>query len=90
MPALAGAKEPLIDTLPHEESIRQRAKELSVKRGNQSGSQLDDWLQAEQKQRKCFLRRANPPLVEHALGVFLPSYITLSFSYRLGRGSAAV
>ena len=49
MAALARAKEPLIETLPREERIRQRAKELSVKRGNQSGSQLDDWLHAEQE-----------------------------------------
>jgi len=43
------AKEPLIETLPLEERIRQRAKELYVERGNQFGSQLDDWLQAEEE-----------------------------------------
>jgi hypothetical protein len=43
------AKEPLIETLPLEERIRQRAKELYVERGNQFGSQLDDWLQAEKE-----------------------------------------
>ena len=43
------AKEPLIETLPLEERIRQRAKELDVERGNQFGSQLDDWLQAEKE-----------------------------------------
>ena len=48
MPALV-AKEPLIETLPREERIRQRARELFVKRGSQPGSQLDDWLQAEQE-----------------------------------------
>ena len=43
------AKEPLIETLPLEERIRQRAKELYVERGNQFGSQLGDWLQAEKE-----------------------------------------
>jgi len=46
---LPSAKEPLIETLPLEERIRQRAKELYVERGNQFGSQLDDWLQAEKE-----------------------------------------
>jgi len=49
MPGLAGAKQPLIETLPLEERIRQRAHEVSVERGNQFGSQLDDWLQAERE-----------------------------------------
>ena len=43
------AKEPLIETLPLEERIRQRANELYLERGNQFGSQLDDWLQAEEE-----------------------------------------
>lgn len=43
------AKEPLIETLPLEERIRQRAKELYVERGNQFGSQLDNWLQAKKE-----------------------------------------
>ena len=43
------AKEPLIETLPLEERIRQRANELYVERGNQFGSELDDWLQAEEE-----------------------------------------
>ena len=43
------AKEPLIETLPLEERIRQRAKELYVERGNQFGSEFDDWLQAEEE-----------------------------------------
>ena len=49
MPEPVRAKEPLIETLPLEERIRQRAKELYVERGNQFGSQLDDWLQAEKE-----------------------------------------
>ena len=43
------AKEPLIETLPLEERIRQRAKDLDVERGNQFGSEFDDWLQAEEE-----------------------------------------
>ena len=43
------AKEPLIETLPLEERIRQRANELYVERGNQFGSEFDDWLQAEEE-----------------------------------------
>lgn len=35
------------ETLPLEEQIRLRAYELYVQRGNESGSELDDWLQAE-------------------------------------------
>jgi hypothetical protein len=36
------------ETLPLEERIRRRAYELYVERGSQSGSELDDWLQAEE------------------------------------------
>ena len=32
-----------------EERIRTRAHELYIERGNQSGSELDDWLQAEEE-----------------------------------------
>jgi hypothetical protein len=35
--------------LPLEERIRLRARQLYVERGNQSGSELDDWLQAEEE-----------------------------------------
>jgi hypothetical protein len=38
------ASEPIVETLPGEERVRQRAYELYVERGNQSGSELDDWL----------------------------------------------
>jgi len=51
MPASARAKEPLIERLPLEERIRQRAT-LDVARwldDNQFGSQLDNWLQAEEE-----------------------------------------
>jgi hypothetical protein len=53
MPATARAKKPRIETLPLEESIRRRAYELYVRRGNESGSELDDWLQAEDEVRRA-------------------------------------
>ena len=49
MPASARAKETPIEALPLEERIRRRAHELYVDRANQSGSELDDWLQAEEE-----------------------------------------
>jgi hypothetical protein len=54
MPGTARAKEtPIesasIETLPLEERIRRRAYELYVERGNESGSELNDWLQAEEE-----------------------------------------
>ena len=53
MPAPAPAKEPQSETLPLEERIRSRAYELYVHRGNQSGSEMDDWLQAEEEIRRA-------------------------------------
>jgi len=47
MPAPAPAKEPA--PLPLEERIRLRAYELYIERGNESGSELDNWLQAEEE-----------------------------------------
>ena len=47
MPALARTKELPGENLSLEEQIQRRAYELYVERGNQSGSELDDWLQAE-------------------------------------------
>ena len=49
MPVSARAKETPIEDLPLEERIRRRAYELYVERGNQSGSEADDWLQAEEE-----------------------------------------
>ena len=49
MPAPARAEETLIEVLPLEERVRRRAYELYVERGNESGSELDDWLQAEEE-----------------------------------------
>jgi hypothetical protein len=34
---------------PLEERIRMRAYQFYVERGNESGSELDDWLQAEEE-----------------------------------------
>jgi Protein of unknown function (DUF2934) len=49
MPAAQRAKEIPSETLPLEERVRRRAYELYVERGNESGSELDDWLQAEEE-----------------------------------------
>jgi hypothetical protein len=49
MPAPARTRKSTTKTLSLEERIRQRAYELYVRRGNQSGSDLDDWLRAEQE-----------------------------------------
>lgn len=37
--------------LPLEERVQRRAYELYVLRGNESGSEMDDWLQAEDEIR---------------------------------------
>ena len=37
------------DALPLEEMVRLRAHQRYVERGNQSGSEMDDWLQAEEE-----------------------------------------
>jgi hypothetical protein len=47
MSAPARANELPSENLSLEEQIRRRAHELSLQRGNQPGSALDDWLQAE-------------------------------------------
>ena len=61
MAAPAPAKETPIETLSLEERIRLRAYELYVQRGSQSGSELDDWLQAEEE-----IRRAEDEAIEEA------------------------
>jgi hypothetical protein len=53
MAAPAPAKERSKETLSIEERIRQRAYELYVQRGNESGSELDDWFQAEEEIRRA-------------------------------------
>jgi hypothetical protein len=47
------AKETPTATVSLEERIRRRAYELYVERGNQSGSELGDWLQAEEEMRRA-------------------------------------
>lgn len=37
--------------IPLEERVQMRAYELYVLRGNESGSEMDDWLQAEDEVR---------------------------------------
>ena len=49
MQATGTAREAAIEEVSIEEQIRQRAYQLYVERGNQSGSEVDDWLQAEQE-----------------------------------------
>lgn len=62
MPASALAKTPKStagrSALPIEEQIRARAYELYVERGNESGSEMDDWLQAEKEMLDAQERRA--------------------------------
>ena len=41
------ARQMPVETLPREEQIRRRAYELYQQRGNQAGSDIEDWLQAE-------------------------------------------
>jgi hypothetical protein len=43
------SKESIAEDLPVEGRVRQRAYELYIARGNESGSELDDWVQAEQE-----------------------------------------
>ena len=54
MPDSARARVPLLETLfLLEERIRRRAYERYIARGDKSGSQLDDWLQAEAEIREA-------------------------------------
>ena len=54
MPEIARAKnEASIEALPLDERIQRRAYELYIQRGNQSGSEFDDWLQAEEEIRRA-------------------------------------
>jgi hypothetical protein len=49
-PRVEAAADPTAQ-LPLEERIRMRAYELYVLQGNESGSEMDDWLQAEDEVR---------------------------------------
>ena len=53
MAAPAPAKERSKETLSLDERIRQRGYELYVQRGNESGSEVDDWFQAEEEIRRA-------------------------------------
>ena len=53
MPAPARAKRIVTQDLSLEERIQQRAYELYILRGNESGSELDDWLQAEEEVQRA-------------------------------------
>jgi hypothetical protein len=57
MPVRARATKPPIEMLPREEQIRRRAYELYLRRGNQPGSERDDWLQAEEEILFAFARK---------------------------------
>lgn len=48
-PVLAKPRVAEAKKLPLEERIRLRAYELYVQRGNESGSEFEDWLQAEEE-----------------------------------------
>ena len=61
MPALAIAKETPTGIVSLEERIRRRAYELYVERGSQSGSELGDWLEAEEE-----IRRAKDEAIDEA------------------------
>lgn len=58
MTAPARAKKPPIEMLPREERVRRRAYELYLRRGNQPGSEMDDWLQAEAEILSALARKA--------------------------------
>jgi hypothetical protein len=53
MPGTARATEPSTEKLSLEERVRRRAYELYVQKGNESGSEFDDWLQAEEEIRRA-------------------------------------
>jgi hypothetical protein len=50
-PTLVEAAAGATEDFPLEERVQMRAYELYVLRGNESGSELDDWLQAEDEIR---------------------------------------
>jgi hypothetical protein len=52
-PPLAKTAADITEQLPLEERVQMRAYELYVLRGNESGSEMDDWLQAEDEVREA-------------------------------------
>jgi hypothetical protein len=69
--APAPAKESKVATSSLEERIRQRAYALYLQRGNQPGSDLNDWLQAEEDVRRAEERARDEKLM-YLIGAFLP------------------
>ena len=51
MARTSAATKSAMETLPLEEQIRRRAYEIYMERGGASGSELDDWVQAEMEIR---------------------------------------
>jgi len=49
MGGIGQATKRAVESTSLEEQIRQRAYELYLQRGNEPGSELDDWLQAERE-----------------------------------------
>ena len=48
------------EKLPLEERVRLRAYELYVQRGNESGSEFEDWLQAEEEIQTAEEQKRHP------------------------------
>jgi len=61
VPGTARSKQITLEKLPLEERIRRRAYEIHVRRGSRPGSELDDWLQAEEE-----IRRATEQAIDEA------------------------
>jgi hypothetical protein len=57
-PALAKTREVSLGKPARDEEIRRRAYEIYLERGEQSGRELDDWLQAERELEGGTLSRA--------------------------------
>jgi hypothetical protein len=87
-PARAKPSSAQTDKLPREERMRLRAYELYVQRGNESGSEFDDWLQAEEESRPKKNRNAgkrvgssdlaaHPPLVASNTACTAPAGLVL-------------
>ena len=58
MSAPARVKKLVTEELPLEERIRRRAYELYIRRVNQPGSDIGDWLQAEKEILSALARKA--------------------------------